>query len=250
MIRIKGARAVLTDIEGTTGSIAFVQEISVSPRPPTHGGLVAAHPQAAGPYLDEVRVAQGQPGLSDAQAVAVLLRWMTRTAKLPPLRALQGLLRWKEGYGRGNWCALSSTTRARGLERWAVAGLRLYVYSSGSIEAQRLIFGHSRLGDLTPLFDGYFDTTSGPKIEAQSYARIAEAIALDPAQVLFLTDPPGLNWSRPHGGPVYSAHRPRRPRAPPGPRCRSTRLRSTDWACRPPNGPKFGQRKRRSQGGR
>jgi enolase-phosphatase E1 len=66
--------------------------------------------------------------------------------------------------------------------------LRLYVYSSGSVPAQQLFFRYSEAGDLTPLFAGYFDTETGPKREAASYLRIAEAIGEQPAHILFLSD--------------------------------------------------------------
>ena len=77
-----------------------------------------------------------------------------------------------------------------GLRRWHAAGLALYVFSSGSIAAQKLIFGHSVAGDLTPLFSGYFDTTTGPKRAAASYAKIADAIGLSVGDILFLSDTP------------------------------------------------------------
>ena len=72
--------------------------------------------------------------------------------------------------------------------RWTAAGIRVCIYSSGSIEAQKLIFGHSDAGDLTRYLSGYFDTTSGPKRAAASYATIAEALALDPVDILFVSD--------------------------------------------------------------
>jgi enolase-phosphatase E1 len=74
------------------------------------------------------------------------------------------------------------------LRAWKDAGLDLYVYSSGSIQAQKLIFGCSEAGDLTALFSGYFDTTSGGKREAESYARIAAAIDRPAGEILFLSD--------------------------------------------------------------
>ena len=77
---------------------------------------------------------------------------------------------------------------AAALRRWHGEGLKLYVYSSGSVEAQRVLFGNSDQGDLSPLFSGYFDTTTGPKREAGSYAAIAAAIGLAPPDVLFLSD--------------------------------------------------------------
>ncbi len=74
------------------------------------------------------------------------------------------------------------------MQRWHADGLALYIYSSGSVQAQRQLFSHSDAGDLTPLFNGYFDTTTGPKREAASYRRIAAEIGLPAAQVLFLSD--------------------------------------------------------------
>jgi enolase-phosphatase E1 len=74
------------------------------------------------------------------------------------------------------------------LRRWHQQGLRLYVYSSGSVQAQRLLFGHTRYGDLTPLFSGYFDTQVGAKREEASYRRIAQELGLSPEEILFLSD--------------------------------------------------------------
>ena len=68
--------------------------------------------------------------------------------------------------------------------------MRLFVYSSGSVEAQKLIFGHSEAGDLTPLFDGYFDLATGSKLVAESYSSIADAIGLRADEILFLSDNP------------------------------------------------------------
>ncbi|NJR71588.1 MAG: acireductone synthase, partial [Synechococcales cyanobacterium CRU_2_2] len=74
------------------------------------------------------------------------------------------------------------------LQRWHRQGIPLYVYSSGSIQAQKLLFRHSDHGDLTPWFSGHFDTTTGPKTEAAAYGKIIAAIGLPAAQVLFLSD--------------------------------------------------------------
>ena len=60
------------------------------------------------------------------------------------------------------------------------------MYSSGSVKAQKLLYGHSVDGDLTPLFSGYFDTTSGHKREAESYRRIAAEMG--GGDILFLSD--------------------------------------------------------------
>jgi enolase-phosphatase E1 len=112
---------------------------------------------------------------------------MDQDRKVTPLKALQGML-WEAGYRRGDFTGHVYPDAALRLRRWHHAGIGLYVYSSGSVQAQRLLFGHSDAGDLTPLFSGYFDTTSGPKRAADSYRRIAARIGLPTAEILFLSD--------------------------------------------------------------
>ena len=177
------ARAVLTDIEGTTSSIAFVTDILFPYARERMAGYVAANEAAGAPILADV------PGENVPAKLATLAAWMDIDAKETPLKALQGLI-WADGYADGALKGHVYADAAEGLRRWKAAGIDLYVYSSGSIAAQKLIFGHSIEGDLTPLFSGYFDTTSGPKREAASYARIAEAIGLPATDILFLSDMP------------------------------------------------------------
>jgi len=62
------------------------------------------------------------------------------------------------------------------------------IYSSGSAEAQQLLFRYSNYGDLTPLIAGYFDTHTGPKMEPGSYTAIATAMKVAPAEVLVVSD--------------------------------------------------------------
>lgn len=169
-------RAIVTDIEGTTSSIAFVTD-TLFPYAREHmADYVARHPAETAPILAEV------PG-----GVETLLRWIDEDRKETPLKTLQGLI-WAEGYADGTLKGHVYPDAAEALRRWHRAGVELYVYSSGSIAAQKLIFGHSNEGDLTPLFSGYFDTTTGPKKEDASYATIAAEIGLPPADILFLSD--------------------------------------------------------------
>ena len=95
---------------------------------------------------------------------------------------------WQEGYEAGDYQAHMYPEVAARLRAWRADGLRLYVYSSGSVPAQKLFFGYSEAGDLTPLFAGYFDTETGPKRERASYERIADAIGEQPEHLLFLSD--------------------------------------------------------------
>ena len=169
-------RAILTDIEGTTSSITFVTETLFPYARARMADYVAAHPETV------VDVPGDDP-------VATLLGWMDVDAKETPLKALQGLI-WGEGYADGTLRGHIYPDAVAALRRWHAAGLALYVFSSGSIAAQKLIFGHSIAGDLTPLFSGYFDTTTGPKRAAASYAKIADAIGLSVGDILFLSDTP------------------------------------------------------------
>ncbi len=176
-------KAILTDIEGTTSSIAFVAEVLFPYARARLADYVAAHPTETAPILAEVAAAE--PG----DPVATLLRWIDEDRKATPLKALQGMI-WADGYASGAFTGHVYPDAVAGLRRWHAGGIALYVFSSGSVPAQKLLFGHSEAGDLTPLFAGYFDTTTGHKREASSYARIAAAIGLPPGDVLFLSDTP------------------------------------------------------------
>ena len=174
-------QAVLTDIEGTTSSIAFVAETLFPHARAALPAYVAAHADAVAPILKEVRA------LEPGDPVQTLLRWIDEDRKATPLKTLQGRI-WAEGYAEGAFKGHVYPDAAEALRRWHAAGVRLFVYSSGSVEAQQLIFRHSDQGDLEPLFSGWFDTTTGPKREAASYEAIKAAIGLPGPAILFLSD--------------------------------------------------------------
>jgi len=181
--------AVVTDIEGTTGSIAFVRDVLFPHAKAQLAGFIAAHradPAVAAAVREAASLA-GEPDASEARIVALLQTWIDEDRKATPLKTLQGLI-WADGYASGELRGHVYSDAVAGLRRWDAAGIALYVYSSGSIAAQRLLFGHSIAGDLTPVFRGYFDTTSGPKNDAASYRRIAAQIGLPPQLLLFLSD--------------------------------------------------------------
>lgn len=188
-IRI-AARAVLVDIEGTTSTIAFVHEVLFPYADARLDAYVAAHrhePAVAGAMRAAATLAGEAPDAPDSTVLAHLHHWLAHDVKATPLKTLQGLI-WAEGYAHNALRGHVYRDAAAGLRRWHAAGLTLYVYSSGSVEAQRVLFGNSLHGDLAPLFSGYFDTTTGPKREAASYATIAIAIAVAPPDVVFLSD--------------------------------------------------------------
>jgi len=181
-------RAIVTDIEGTTSSLSFVKEV-LFPYSERHlPGFVRT--QGLRPEVRRLLDAASQEAgdaLEDEELVATLLRWIREDRKLGSLKALQGLL-WEEGYRQGDFQGHVYEDAARRLREWHARGIRLYVYSSGSVHAQKLIFGHTRYGDLNPLFSGYFDTRIGGKKETASYAAIVRELELPAEQVLFLSD--------------------------------------------------------------
>jgi enolase-phosphatase E1 len=184
------ARAALVDVEGTTSTIAFVHDV-LFPYADEHlDAYVAAHrsePEVAQAMRDAARLAGLEPGADDAAVLAHLHAWIAHDRKATPLKTLQGLI-WAEGYARTGLRGHVYPDAAAGLRRWHAAGVRLYVYSSGSVEAQRVLFANSAQGDLSALFSGNFDTTVGGKREAPSYRAIADVIALPPRDVVFLSD--------------------------------------------------------------
>ena len=181
---------MLLDIEGTTSAIAFVHEV-LFPYADEHlDAYVAAHrdeAEVANALREAARLAGEPPDADDATVLAHLHAWIAEDRKATPLKALQGLI-WAEGYAQTGLRGHVYPDAAAGLRRWHAAGLRLYVYSSGSVEAQHVLFRHSDQGDLTPLFSGYFDTTTGPKREPASYAAIARVIGEAPHDIVFLSD--------------------------------------------------------------
>ena len=180
--------AIVTDIEGTTSSLSFVKDVLfpyAAEKLPTYVRQHADDP-AVQEQLDAVReLIGGEP--DDEVVIGRLLRWIAEDQKITPLKALQGIV-WQEGYRRGDFTGHVYEDAARGLRAWHAAGIRLFVYSSGSVAAQKLLFAHTDYGDLTPLFEGYFDTRIGHKRESESYARIREQVGLPAGEILFLSD--------------------------------------------------------------
>lgn len=180
-------KAILTDIEGTTSSLSFVKDVLFPYARERMADFVRAHGQesAVRKLLDEVKQLSG--AANDADATRQLMRWIDEDKKVTPLKALQGMI-WEEGYRQGHFKGHVYEDAARKLKEWHAQGVKLYVFSSGSVQAQKLLFAHTDYGDLTPLFSGYFDTTVGNKREAASYKAIADAIGLSPNEILFLSD--------------------------------------------------------------
>lgn len=187
MMEVRGIRAVVTDIEGTTSSLAFVKEVLFPYARRLLPAFVVDHEAELRNIATEIEAITGKRGLSAQEMIDILLQWMDEDRKVTPLKTLQGLI-WQTGFESGELQGHMYEEAVRALRKWHADGLRIYVYSSGSVTAQKLLFSHTSYGDLLPLFSGYFDTTTGPKLESHSYVKIADALRLPASSIVFLSD--------------------------------------------------------------
>jgi enolase-phosphatase E1 len=181
-------RAIVTDIEGTTSSISFVHDV-LFPYAREHiAGFVRCNAEdpSVVSHLNDVRLEAGRDLDLDA-IIAQLIEWIDKDRKVTPLKALQGMI-WKHGFEHGDFTGHLYPDAVRQLGTWHERGIALYVFSSGSVQAQKLLFGHSDAGDLTRLFSGYYDTRIGHKHDAAAYTTIARDIGLPPGEIMFLSD--------------------------------------------------------------
>ena len=179
---------VLTDIEGTTSAISFVKDVLFPFARAALPAFVREHGQEPDvrQWLDRVAAESGGV-CQDEMIVEVLQGWIDEDRKHPALKALQGMI-WLDGYQTGDFRAHVYPDAAQALRQWHANGHRLAVYSSGSVPAQKLLFGHSTEGDLSALFSGWFDTAVGGKREVQSYRNIVGQLDLAAHDVVFLSD--------------------------------------------------------------
>lgn len=238
-VKLDGIKSIVMDIEGTICSISFVKEelypYSLAALPAEmdtyfslndDGETRASSPLA--PYVaafpEDVRHNQD----SLLQHVHDLVK---RDVKDTALKKLQGYL-WKAGFESGElaaplfpdvepawrrWSSSSSgddDTESKGGQASPSPSFELAIYSSGSVDAQKMLLSHVRSApvpdgvseessrggqegrpttstNLLHLFSHFFDTeNAGPKVESRSYRKIVDSLAKEPAQVLFLSDNP------------------------------------------------------------
>jgi len=181
-------KAVVTDIEGTTTSLSFVKDVLFP--------YAREHMQKfVGQHADDPKVREQLDAvcrevdktLSDQEIVAQLLQWIDEDKKITPLKALQGMI-WEAGYKNGDYTGHVYDDAVSNMKKWHAQGIKLYVFSSGSVQAQKLIYGYSDAGDLTPLFSGYFDTRIGSKREVDAYQHIAQEVGEPAETIAFLSD--------------------------------------------------------------
>ncbi len=181
-------RGILLDIEGTTTPISFVYDV-LFPFARRH---VAEYVRQADlsdlkkEFDEDVRQGHNPPAWS-AEPVPYIHWLMDQDRKSTALKDIQGRI-WLEGFQTGELCGEVFPDVPPAFRRWRSDGMTIMIFSSGSILAQRLLFSSTAAGDLTEYLSGYFDTTTGPKGDPASYAYIANASAIAPAEILFVSD--------------------------------------------------------------
>jgi enolase-phosphatase E1 len=183
---------ILTDIEGTTTSVSFVYDVLF---PYFRQNIEKVRslidtPEVQAIFKETIRLAQETENraiASNEEVIHTLMRWSSEDKKITPLKDLQGIL-WKEAYESGLIQGHVYEDVAPALKTWKASGIQLGVFSSGSIAAQKLIFGYSVSGDLTPYFSAYFDTTTGGKRDGETYIKISQELKMKPSDILFLSD--------------------------------------------------------------
>jgi len=185
-------RYILMDIEGTLISVAFVREVlfpfakhRLSPflKERRHDPTVQQWAAACQDVIE--REAGTRPSYEELPVM--LTGWIDQDRKVAGLKALQGMI-WEEGYRQGAFVPQLYGDVLPVLTQWRTRGLRLGIYSSGSEQAQRLLFAHTNVGDVTFFFEHFFDTRVGEKKTSSSYRKISEQIGLPPSLILFLSD--------------------------------------------------------------
>lgn len=182
-------RAIITDIEGTTTDIQFVHEV-LFPYARAHLPAYLQQHYTVPEIAQALQLLRSEANLADAgvtQLIEVLKQFIDQDRKSPALKFLQGMI-WRHGYQSGQFKGHVYPDVQPALRRWHKQAIKLYVYSSGSVQAQQLLFGYSTEGDLTSLFSGYFDTGVGAKRQVLSYNTIATQLQLPAEQLLFLSD--------------------------------------------------------------
>ncbi|MCG7536030.1 acireductone synthase [Pseudoalteromonas sp. OOF1S-7] len=182
-------KAILTDIEGTITRISFVKEILFPYAADKLPDFVIQHARTpeVSAQLDAVRAELGEPQATLERVIGSLLNWIAEDKKITPLKQLQGMI-WQYGYQNGDFTGHIYPDAHQFLCTEHAAGKALYVYSSGSVQAQQLLFAHSDYGDIRPMFSGYFDTRVGAKQQPEAYQTILSQISFAPHEVLFLSD--------------------------------------------------------------
>lgn len=182
-------KAILTDIEGTITRISFVKEVLfpyAAKQLATFMRLNENKPHVA-EQIAAVKAIINEPGADIENVISVLLKWIEEDKKITPLKQIQGLI-WQTGYEHGDFKGHLYADAFEFLQAQHAQGTALYVYSSGSVRAQQLLFKYSDYGDIRPLFNDFFDTKVGAKQEQAAYYTIVNQLPFSANEILFLSD--------------------------------------------------------------
>ena len=196
-------KGILLDIEGTTSSVSFVYDEMFPFVRRELDSFLAAQWDDVDVQLACEQIANdaghasiaawcGQDASEESRKAAVsaeVARLMDNDVKATGLKSLQGVI-WRSGFESGELLAHVYDDVPAALKAWNEAGLDVRIYSSGSVQAQLLFFGHTVHGNLLNQFKGHYDTMVGSKKEAHSYTQIANEFKLEPSEILFLSDVP------------------------------------------------------------
>ncbi len=200
-------QAIVLDIEGTTCPVDFVSKTlfpfaqkhlnSALMRRDHEPEIDALVQEAINEWeldpdpVSQAMLMQSQQATPSTREVGDYLQHLIQAdRKSTALKELQGII-WKQGYLSGEIQSPLFPDVCPQLDKWRREEIALAVYSSGSIQAQKLLYAHSNQGDITGRFCQWFDTRTGPKLADQSYTIIAQKLELHPNQVLFVSDHPG-----------------------------------------------------------
>ncbi len=188
-------KAILLDIEGTTTPIDFVHKTLFPYAKEKIGSYARENFSEIQPEIAELRSEHSNDSTyresfaeASPESVTNYLKFLIDAdRKSTPLKSLQGKI-WQQGYENGELQGEVFADVPAAFKRWQKGDKKIAIYSSGSVLAQKLIFGYTKYGDLTKFISAYFDTTTGAKRDAESYKKIAEALKFAPADILFISD--------------------------------------------------------------
>lgn len=196
-------KAVICDIEGTTTSISFVKDtlftyafencekfINQNFDDKEVQEIISNLTIEA--QKDDFQINENKDKREDfVHNIALYIQKLIKEdRKVGPLKSLQGKI-WKFAFESNLVTGHVFDDVSPNFKKWSEQKkIEIYIYSSGSVEAQKLLFKYSLAGDLTTIINGYFDTNVGHKQEPKSYEKIISQIKHDPQDVLFLSDIP------------------------------------------------------------
>ncbi len=181
-------KGIITDIEGTTSSLSYVKEVMFPYSKRRLRDFLKSNWEK--PEVKSIieRLSRRLGKEVDVElAVKTFEEWIEKDLKDGLLKELQGHI-WEEGFSKGELKGHVYPDAYEKLRELKEKGYRLFVYSSGSVKAQKLFFGNTDYGDITGLFDGFFDTGVGQKKERESYINISKAVGLKPEELVFISD--------------------------------------------------------------